>query len=283
MPETSSTRVWLVTGCSSGLGAALARAVLERGERLVATARKVESLGHLQGVGSGELLPLALEVTDHAAIGRVVAATLERFGRIDVLVNNAGFGMVGAIEEVGDELVRKVYEANVFGLLAMTRAVLPVMRGQKSGHILMISSIGGLRSNPGSGIYCSTKFAVEGIGEALKGEVESFGIKVTNVEPGAFRTDFAGRSITMAPPIPAYADTVVGAWRERTSRVHGTQPGDPMKAAAAMIEVVEAKDPPLRLLLGPDALQRARDKLAQWLAEIDRYAAVTMATDVDPA
>lgn len=281
MTDASSGRTWLVTGCSTGLGAALARAILERGDRLVGTARKTESLRHLDGVGGGELLPLALDVTDPAAVGRVVEAAVERFGRIDVLVNNAGFGMLGAIEEVTDAEVRHVYDTNVFGLLAVTRAVLPVMRGQQSGHILHISSIGGLRSNPGSGIYCSTKFAVEGIGEALRGEVEAFGIKVTIVEPGAFRTDFAGRSITKAEPIPAYADTVVGAWRERTTRIHGQQPGDPAKAAAAMLQVVDSPEPPLRLLLGPDALQRARDKLAGMAAEFDRWEATTRGTDLE--
>jgi NAD(P)-dependent dehydrogenase (short-subunit alcohol dehydrogenase family) len=279
--QNSDSRVWLITGCSKGLGRAFAKAVLEKGERAAITTRRVESIKHFQKDYPDTALALALDVTNKDEVQQAVEETIRRFGHIDVLVNNAGFGMVGAIEEVSDEDTRRVYDTNVFGVLNVIRAVLPHMRSRRNGHIINISSIGGLVSNPGSGIYCSTKFAVEGITESIAQELRQLGIKVTAIEPGPFRTDFAGDGLPYAQPIDDYADTPVGHWRERIPVMNGKQPGDPEKAAAVLLKLVENDNPPLHLVLGNSAMDRIREKIAALNRELDAWEAVGRSVDFE--
>jgi NAD(P)-dependent dehydrogenase (short-subunit alcohol dehydrogenase family) len=212
-----------------------------------------------------------LDVTKPSEVREAVERAIAQFGKIDVLVNNAGYGTMGAIEEVSDEIVRQQYETNVFGALAVTRAVLPQMRQQRSGYILNLSSVGGMVSFAGSGIYCSTKFALEGISEALAKEVAPLGIKVIIVEPGAFRTDFNGRSLVMADSQIADYDEVIGGFRQWLKDMDGKQPGDPVKAAEAMIQAVESENPPLRLALGADAISAIATKLESVQTELDTW------------
>ncbi len=236
-------RTWLITGASRGFGAEIAKAVLAAGDRLIATARNHTDL---QQFGtSKDVLTLSMDVTDEAQVKAAIATVLEKFGQIDVLVNNAGFGLLGAIEECSAEEVESVYRTNVFGLLNVTRAVLPSMRQHRSGHIINISSIGGYRSSPGWGIYGSTKFAVEGITEALHGELAPLGIHATVVEPGYFRTSFLdGSSLRpSAVQIPDYAQTV-GKIRDVAAELNYQQPGDPTKLPQAILEIVNADVPP---------------------------------------
>ena len=210
-----------------------------------------------------------------------MADTLDAFGRIDVLVNNAGHGMMGAIEEVSDAEARLVFGSNVFGLLNVTRAALPSMRQRRSGHIVLIGSVGGLRARRGSGMYCATKFAVEAIGEALAEEVAPLGIGVTVIEPGPIRTDFMGRSLLeVAKPIEDYADTA-GQRGKALKGSHGTQPGDPDKVAKAIIEVVDSPEPSLRFVIGSEAMALAQNKLADVQSDIERWRALSAATDFD--
>ncbi len=270
-PSSDCSRVWLITGCSSGFGRALAEAALAAGHRVVATARKPEALADLEQLGAeaGACRAVALDVTDEAQAHAAVATAVEAFGRLDVLVNNAGHGLIGAVEEVSDAQARQLFDTNVFGLFNVTRAALPVLRAQGHGHILNVSSVGGLVALLGSGHYCASKFAVEGISEALAEEVRPFGIRVTLIEPGAFRTDFAGRSIQQAPALgEVYAGTV-GKRRAGLSDFDGKQPGDPAKAAQAMLAVAEQEDPPLPLVLGADALKRAREKVHALTRDLD--------------
>jgi short-subunit dehydrogenase len=269
---------WLVTGCSKGLGLALAKAVLARGDRLVATARKLDSLKELTQSAPDRVLALALDVNDEAAAVEVVAKAVEAFGAIDVLVNNAGYGLAGAIEEITDAEARAQIETNVFGALNLTRAVLPGMRSRRRGHLLQISSAAGFVATPGLGLYNASKFALEGFSEALAQEVSAFGIHVTIVEPGPFRTDWAGPSlVTPARQIDAYADTAHKTIATLNG-YSGQQPGDPDKAAQAMIAVVDSKNPPLRLPLGEMALGRIRNKLKSVAAELDAWESVSLAT-----
>jgi NADP-dependent 3-hydroxy acid dehydrogenase YdfG len=267
--STQNTKVWFVTGSSTGFGRILAQQLLERGEIVVATARKPEQLKDLGNNYSDRILTLKLDVTKPEEVRESVNKAIATFGRIDVLVNNAGYGTMGAIEEVSDAIVRQQYETNVFGLLDVTRTVLPQMRKQRSGHILNLSSVGGVVSFPGSGIYCSTKFAVEAISEALAKEVAPLGIKITIVEPGAFRTDFNGRSLIMEEPKIADYEEVIGGFRQWIKDMDGKQPGDPAKAVAAMIQVVENNDPPLRLPLGADAVGAIETKLESVKIDVD--------------
>jgi NAD(P)-dependent dehydrogenase (short-subunit alcohol dehydrogenase family) len=253
--------VWFITGCSTGFGRELSIILLKRGYRVVATARdkaKVEDVvaGHDQ---TG--LALKLDVDSEADIEAAVKAARDRFGRIDVLVNNAGYGYLAAVEEGDDADVRAMFETNFFGLAALTRAVLPVMRAQKSGAIVNISSIGGFIGFPGSGYYAATKFAVEGLSESLSKEVAPLGIKVIIVEPGPFRTDWAGRSLkTPKKPIDAYAETAI-ARRRQIQGVSGSQAGDPVRASEAIIAAVEQDHPPLRLLLGAVAYEAMGEEI----------------------
>jgi len=272
------SRVWFVTGSSTGLGRVLCEELLEQGEQVVATARKPSDVADLAGE---HCLTAALDVLEPDQIEAAVAAATERFGRIDVLVNNAGYGEMGAIEDFSDARARAQFDTNVFGVLNVQRAVLPVMRAQGSGHVLNISSIAGLASFPMAGIYCASKHALEAISEALAQEIADFGIRVTLVEPGRFRTDFAGRSLGMPERAgEAYAEATAG-YDERRKELHGSQAGDPRKAAQAMLGVVAAESPPLRLLLGPDAHEWAETKLKQLSDDIRASRDVGLATDFD--
>ena len=271
--------VWLVTGCSAGFGRALAERVLARGHRCVVTARNLSQVEPITAPYPETGLALPLDVVEPAARSHAVRAAEERFGRIDVLVNNAGWGYNSAIEEGEEEVVRAMFEANVFGLAAMMRLVLPGMRERGYGHIVNFSSIGGLTGNPGTGYYCATKFAVEGMSQSLHAEAKHLGIRVTLVEPGPFRTDFQGRSMTTpSQTLDAYADTA-GARRKQLKESSGKQPGDPVRAADAIIHAVESDDPPLHLVLGKMALDRAREALTGRLAIFDKWEAVTLGAD----
>ncbi len=248
------SKVWFITGASSGFGRALAEAVLARGDRAVLAARRREALAEIAAPHPDAALALALDVTDAEARGRAVAETLERFGRIDVLANIAGRGSLGAAEEFSPEQLREQMEVNFFAPAEMTRAVLPIMRAQGSGHVLQLTSIGGLASFPAFAPYCASKYALEGWSEALAGEVGSFGIRVTIVEPGAFRTEFAGAAnMRPAERIEAYRP-VIEPVEQYLYGGDGAQPGDPAKAARAMIAAADHASPPLRLLLGQDAI-----------------------------
>jgi NAD(P)-dependent dehydrogenase (short-subunit alcohol dehydrogenase family) len=265
-------RTWLITGASRGFGAEIAKAVLAVGDRLIATAR---SQTDVQQFGtSKDVLTLSMDVTDEAQVKTAIATGLEKFGQIDVLVNNAGFGLLGAIEECSAEEVESVYRTNVFGLLNVTRAVLPSMRQHRSGHIINISSIGGYSSSPGWGIYGSTKFAVEGITEALHGELAPLGIHATVVEPGYFRTNFLDGS----SQIPDYAQTV-GKIRDVAAGLNYQQPGDPTKLPQAILEIVNADAPPLRLPLGTDTLQTIAEKNAYVEQETAKWRTLSESTD----
>ncbi|MBD2107020.1 oxidoreductase [Nodosilinea sp. FACHB-13] len=271
-------KTWFITGASRGIGAEIAKAVLAAGDQLIATARKTSDLEQFES--NPNALTLSLDITDEAQVQAAVVAGLERFGQIDVLVNNAGFGILGGIEETSAQEVERVYRTNVFGLLNMTRAVLPSMRQRRSGHIINLSSIGGYRSTPGWGVYSSTKFAVEGITEALHDELAPLGIHATVVEPGYFRTNFLdGSSLQRtATEIPDYAETV-GKVRQIASQLSYQQPGDPVKLAQAMLQLANADAPPLRLPLGTDTLQAIAQKNAYVEQETAQWRALAESTD----
>jgi NAD(P)-dependent dehydrogenase (short-subunit alcohol dehydrogenase family) len=275
-------KVWLITGTSTGFGRALAQAALERGYRVVATARQPEQLQELRDRYPDRVLTVALDVTNEQSVQQAVAAALDTYDRIDVLVNNAGYGTFGAIEEFSADDIRQQFEVNFFGLLDVTRAVLPTMREQRSGHILNISSVGGFASFSGAGIYSASKFALEGASEALAQEVKPLGIKVTIVEPGAFRTAFRTNASSKPPAhlIADYAETS-GKTRELLQAMDGKQPGDPVKAVAAMIQVVESDDPPLRLALGEDAVNGITKKLESTKADLEKWKDVSLNTALE--
>ena len=278
---TSSTDapVWFITGCSTGFGRELAVAALDRGKRVVVTARNPDAVSDIVTGHEDHALVLALDVIDRDQVSRAVRAAEERFGRIDVLVNNAGIGYFGAIEESDDEEVRKMFEVNVFGLASMTQAVLPGMRARRRGHVVNVASIGGIRSFPGVGFYNATKFAVVGLSESLALETEPLGIKVTIVEPSGFRTDWAGRSANESPSeIEDYRETA-GANRRAIRGYSGRQPGDPVRAVHSIIDAVDSANPPLHLLLGKAALKGARWKLDLMKHDFDAWEAVTVAAD----
>ncbi|AQR60731.1 short-chain dehydrogenase/reductase [Brevundimonas sp. LM2] len=273
------TPVWFITGCSTGFGRELATALIDRGYRVVATARNPDDVADLATLGGDRVLALKLDVTDTDQAEAAVAAATQHFGRIDVLVNNAGIGYFAAIEEAEEVEVRRMFEINVWGLIRMTQLVLPGLRDQRSGTIVNISSMGGLRGFPAVGHYAATKFAVEGLSETLAAEVAPLGIKVLIVEPSGFRTDWAGRSANETSiTIDDYAETA-GARRASIRAYSGTQPGDPKRAAAAIIQAVEAEDPPLRLLLGKTALQTGRQKIEMLRKDFDAWAEVTEGAD----
>ncbi|MDE1176572.1 MAG: oxidoreductase [Edaphobacter sp.] len=277
--SASVSRVWFITGASTGFGRILAEEVLKAGDTVVATARKVEQVAPLQESYPDRALALPLDVTKQDQIDAALAKTIERFGRVDVLVNNAGYGVFGAVEEVSEDELRPMFETNVFGLLSVTRTFLPQLRKQRSGHILNLSSIGGVVAGAGMGLYQGTKFAVEGISEALAQEIAPLGIKLTIIEPGPFRTDFLGRSGSeAATKIDDYETTAANA-RRYMSAQDGKQPGDPLKAVQAMQQVVEMEKPPLRLLLGAGALKRLREKLDNWQIELTAWEPVTVGAD----
>ncbi|CAE6756100.1 oxidoreductase [Paraburkholderia haematera] len=272
-------RVWFITGASRGLGALIAQAALADGNAVVATGRNAAAIAERLGQ-SPALLPVALDVTNEAQAKAAVQAAVERFGRIDVLVNNAGFGLLGAIEESSDADVRRMYDTNVFGLLNITRAVLPVMRAQQAGHVINMSSIGGYRSVAGFGAYCSTKFAVEGLTEALHAELKPLGIHATVVEPGYFRTDFLdASSLVVARNVIADYDETSGNVRRLATSLNHNQPGNPEKLAAAMVELADAQTPPLRLALGTDTLKAIAEKNAYVTQETETWKALSASTD----
>lgn len=277
----SDKTVWLITGCSTGFGRELARVLLRRGHGVVVTARNPATLDEFAAAGNA--LVAALDVTVPAQIVEVVRQAGARFGHIDVLVNNAGYGYLSAVEEGEDDEVRAMFETNVFGLANMTKAVLPGMRARRRGHIVNISSMGGLIGFPGIGYYNATKFAVEGLSEALAKETAPLGIKVTIVEPGPFRTDWAGRSLkTPRTAIGDYAQSA-GARRAAVQNYSGTQPGDPVRGAKAIIDAVESAEPPLHLLLGRPAYEMTAVKFKEFAAEMQKWREVSLGADFPDA
>ena len=279
MPNSPTSRVWFITGSSSGFGALLARELLRRGDRVIATARNASQLDDLPTLYPDTARVFPLDVTKPAeieAIGRLAPTV---FGHVDVLVNNAGYGVNGAIEEVAEDEFEPMFQTNIYGLIRTTRAFLPHFRERRSGHIINLSSIGGLIGGAGWGFYNVTKFAVEGFSEALAAEMKPLGVHVTVVEPGPFRTDFLGRSGKLAAKeLPEYKDTA-GKAREYLKTQAGKQPGDPQKAVEAIITVTESPNPPLHLILGKIALTRFRDKLDQWKKEMATWESVTLGSD----
>ena len=281
--RTETAPVWFITGCSTGFGRETAKAVLERGWRVVATARDVSKVADLVEGAGDRSLALALDVDDQASIEAAVKAAHDRFGRIDVLLNNAGYGYQSSVEEGDDAEIRAQFETNVFGLFALTRAVLPIMRAQKRGHVLNVTSVGGLIGFPSSGYYSATKHAVEGWSDSLKAEVEPLGIKVTCIEPGPFRTDWAGRSLKQTrSKISDYAETA-DKRMQTTSGYSGTQVGDPARAAQAMIDVTLEPNPPRHFVLGKFGIDAATAKLRERLAEIEGRRDASLATDFPEA
>jgi NAD(P)-dependent dehydrogenase (short-subunit alcohol dehydrogenase family) len=272
-------RTWFITGASTGFGRLLTEEALKGGGKVIATARNRDNVADLEAKYPQTARALALDVTDAGQVDSAVAQAFAQFGRVDVLVNNAGYGLAGAIEEVSQTEFMPMFETNVFGLLQVTRAFLPYLRKQRSGHILNLSSIGGVVASPGMGFYNATKFAVEGISEALAAELAPLGIHVTIIEPGPFRTDFLGRSGVVAKARIADYDGTAGTMRKYFAENDGKQRGDPVRAAQAMMQVVESPDPPLRLLLGANALQRLRAKLDNWRKEISAWEQVTVGAD----
>jgi len=272
-------KVWLITGCSTGFGRALAQEVLAKGYHAAVASRNTDDVKDIVDAYPDTALAVRLDVTVPAEVKGSVEATVEHFGQIDVLVNNAGIGYFAAIEESEEEQVRKMFEINVFGLASMTQAVLPVMRKQRSGHILNISSIAGLRSFPGVGFYNATKYAVDGFSEALSKETAPLGIKVTIIAPSGFRTDWAGRSAKDSEIKIDDYETTAGKNAADLRDYSGNQPGDPVRAAKAMIAVTESPEPPLRLLLGAAALKGARLKLEELKTDFDTWAETTEGAD----
>jgi NAD(P)-dependent dehydrogenase (short-subunit alcohol dehydrogenase family) len=279
MPNAPTSRVWFITGSSSGFGALLARELLRRGDRVIATARNASQIDDLPTLYPDTARVFTLDVTKPAeieAIGRLAPTV---FGHVDVLVNNAGYGVNGAIEEVAEDEFEPMFQTNIYGLIRTTRAFLPHFRERRSGHIINLSSIGGLIGGAGWGFYNVTKFAVEGFSEALAAEMKPLGVHVTVVEPGPFRTDFLGRSGKLAAKeLPEYKDTA-GKAREYLKTQAGKQPGDPQKAVEAIITVTESPNPPLHLILGKIALSRFRDKLEQWKKEMATWESLTLGSD----
>ncbi|MCO4876565.1 oxidoreductase [Paraburkholderia caribensis] len=272
-------RVWFITGATRGLGALIARAALADGNAVVATGRNTAAIVERLGE-SPDLLSVELDVTSEAQAKAAVEAAVEKFGRIDVLINNAGFGLLAAVEESSDADVRRMYETNVFGLLNVTRAVLPIMRRQRSGHVINTSSIVGYRAAAGVGVYSSTKFAVEGITEALHDELKPLGIHATTIEPGFFRTDFLDTSSLLVSKeiIDDYAQTS-GKLRELAVSINHNQPGDPERLATAVVALVHAQTPPLRLPLGTDTLKAIADKNAYVTSETQAWSSLSASTD----
>ncbi len=264
-------KTWLITGCSTGLGRSLAKAALQKGDNVVVTARDTKKLEEFEKDFPQTALTVRLDVTDLCSVAEAVKAAKERFGGIDVLVNNAGYGYQAAVEEGDPEDARRLFDTNFWGPVNLIKAVLPDMRAKKSGAVINISSIAALRTAPGSGYYAASKCALEGMTEGLYLETAPLGIKVMIVEPGAFRTDFAGRSLTQSKTaIGDYGETA-GTRRIENDKTHGTQPGDPDKGAGLIIEAIEAEDTPLRLLLGRDAVKVAGAVLDNRKNEYDKW------------
>jgi NAD(P)-dependent dehydrogenase (short-subunit alcohol dehydrogenase family) len=278
---TEPTRVWLITGCSAGFGRELVLAALAAGDRVMATARRPEVLADLAEAGGERLRTAALDVTDPVTIDAAVAATLDAFGRVDVLVNNAGNGSVGAVEEFTMAELRELMEVMFFGAVATTKAVLPHLRAQRAGAVVMISSMGGQVTMPGFGAYCSAKFALEAVADALADEVAPFGIRVLTVEPGAFRTEFGGARMHRSAVIDDYQASTA-ATRAAVEGMDQSQPGDPAKAATAILTALDSDDPPRRLALGHDAVDAIRDRHRALAADLDAWEKLSRSTDLTP-
>ena len=281
--QQENTPVWFITGCSTGLGRALADLIVQRGWRVVVTARDQGAVTEIESATPDRVLALSLDVTNPAGIDAAVSAAKEKFGRIDVLVNNAGYGYQSTVEEGEEMEIRAQFDTNVFGLFSMTRAVLPLMREQRTGNIINITSVAGLIGYPGSGYYAASKHAVEGWSDALRAEVLPLGIGVTCVEPGPFRTDWAGRSLRQtASQIADYADTA-GKRLAVTKDTSGAQSGDPVKAAEAMVTIARGTDAPRHLVLGTWGFNAVVERLEQRSHEISMQRDLSVSTDFDDA
>ncbi|MGU3466961.1 oxidoreductase [Methylobacterium sp. C33D] len=275
----NSVPVWFITGCSTGFGLELAKLVIGRGWKAVVTARDRAKVADLAQGAEDRVLALSLDVTEAGQIAESVRAAMDTFGRIDVLVNNAGYGYQSSIEEGEEDKIRAQFDANVFGLFALTRAVLPVMRAQRAGHILNVTSVAGFVGFPASGYYAATKHAVEGFSDSLAAEAGPLGIRVTCIEPGPFRTDWAGRSLVQTPnAIADYAETA-GARLKATSEKSGTQAGDPVRAGEAMIRVTETAEPPRHLVLGGWGYDAVTTRLKQRITEIEAWRETSLRAD----
>jgi len=275
----STLKIWFITGASSGFGEALSTLALDKGDSVAATFRKPEQAAAFTAHASGRALGLVCEITDEEQVKQAVADAVAKFQRLDVVVNNAGYGSLGPVEEISAEEVRRQFDVNVFGPLHVVRAVLPTLRQQRSGHILNITSIGGLRAFPGTGVYNGSKFALEGIGESLALQLKPLGIFVTNIEPSGFRTKWAGESATYTEPrIDDYKSTA-GQNMSAIQGYSGRQPGDPVRAAQAMYDVVRLENPPVHLPLGKAAVKGAREKFTELLQELEAHAATGDAAD----
>ena len=273
-------KIWLITGANRGLGLAIARAALDAGDSVVATARNPRAVTDALGAASPALLPVALDVTSAEAADAAVSAALAQFGRVDVLVNNAGYGQLGAFEEVGMDAMRRQFETNVFGLMTVTQAVLPILRRQRSGHIFNLSSIGGFRGGDRASAYAASKFAVEGFSESLGAELAAFGIRVTVVEPGFFRTDFLEDTSVQ------YGHIEIADYTEASAATkafyddrNGKQAGDPAKLGAALVRLASDPKPPVRFPVGSDAVEVVEGKLASVQTEVDRWRELSLSTD----
>jgi NAD(P)-dependent dehydrogenase (short-subunit alcohol dehydrogenase family) len=277
--KQGKSKVWFITGASAGFGRVLAEYLCSIGDTVVATARNVDALGDFTLKYPGNSFILPLDVMKQSSIDHAYADAIAHVGHIDVLVNNAGYGVTGAIEEVTAEEYGPMFDTNVFGLINVTKAFLPMFRQQRSGNIVNLSSIGGLIGGPGWGYYNATKFAVEGLSQALAGEMKALGVHVTIVEPGPFRTEFLGRSGVEAKEIIADYVPTAGKAREYFQTQSGKQPGDPQRAVEAIVAAVNAPEPPLHLLLGKIALKRWRNQIAEWNKELDAWEETTVGAD----
>jgi NAD(P)-dependent dehydrogenase (short-subunit alcohol dehydrogenase family) len=277
----SGREVWLVTGASVGIGRAITERALAAGHTVIAVARRKQLLDEVAAIAPERVVPLVLDVSDVPAVEEAAAEVLDRVGRIDVLVNNAGRGHLAAAEGTSDEELRKLFDLHVFGPAALVRAVLPLMRAQGGGAIVQVSSLGGRMAYAGVSGYCASKFALEGYSEALAGEVAPFGVRVMIVEPGAFRTDASTHALDVASEVAGY-EASVGAVRAKVRGVVGNEPGDPAKAAQAIFTALAAEQPPLRLPLGPDAVAGAAMHLTNAKAELEKWAHLGRSTNFDP-
>ncbi len=277
--RTTAAPVWFITGCSTGFGREFARAALADGFRVVATARDPKKLDGIVAGYQGKAIALALDVTKPDQIAHAVSEAERVFGRIDVLVNNAGYGYLAAVEEGEDNAIRAMFETNFFGLAAMVRAVLPGMRARRQGCVVNIASVGGIVGFAGSGYYAATKFAVEGLSQSLAKEVEPLGIRVLVVEPGPFRTDWAGRSLKQSATFIGDYEATAGARRRETAGYSGKQAGDPARAAKAVIAAVQSSSPPHHLVLGRAGFDNVENQLRSMLQEVDQWKATSLASD----
>lgn len=277
----TSSRIWLITGVSGGLGRALALQAAQNGDIVFGTLRKPEQIDDFNDLVHGKTFGIQLDVNKQDQIGPVITHILDQFGRIDILVNNAGYGLFGAVEEASMSETRQQMETNFFGAFALTQAVLPLMRSQRSGHIIQISSIAGVSANPGLGLYNASKFALEGMTEALALETKGLNIKVTLVEPGPFRTDWAGTSSIRSEKIIPDYDSTAGERIRMLNGIVGKQPGDPAKAAKAIITIVNSNEPPLRLALGKIAIDVIRNKIKILERDLNEWEDLSLDTNFD--